>query len=112
MLRAITIFVISATLLCATFQDARAELLRDPTRPYTPRPPVIKSVASFSVSAVFISKDRRIAIVNGQRVTEGDQINGATVTEILPDQVLLNVHGKKVTALLQTAASQERIPER
>ena len=76
------------------------ETLRDPTRPYSARSVASTggSVAStFRVTAIFTSEMRRIAVVNGKRVGEGDQVDGATVVEILADRLRLNLNGKAIT---------------
>lgn len=93
--------VVAVSLVAPMLADAQ-ETLRDPTRPYSAR-----SVASttgggvrssFRVTAIFTSDMRRIAIVNGQRVSEGDQVDGATVVEILTDSCRLDLLGKTITA--------------
>ena len=99
----ISILSVSAILLLGPLQTDGAELLRDPTRPYSARAVVPSSVGSFVVSAIFVSKDRRVAIVNGQRVIEGDQIDGATVIEILADSLRINFHGKEISTRLLPA---------
>jgi len=84
---------------------ANAEPDRDPTRPYSAQ--AIASPGSrttaFNVSAIFVSKARRVAIVNGQRVTEGDSINGAVVVEINKEALRLNLNGKELTTRLLPA---------
>lgn len=96
-------FFVSALLLLGPLQ-ADAELLRDPTRPYSAPTYTEAGIKSFTVTAVFVSQERRIAIVNGRRVTEGDRIGGATVVEILPDRLRLNLNGKELIArVLPTA---------
>ena len=92
--------IISAVLLLGPLQTDGAELLRDPTRPYSVPPFVPSRATTFNVSAIFVSQQRRIAIVNGQRVTVGDHVDGATVLEILRDRLRLNLHGKAVTTRL------------
>lgn len=94
--------VMAALLLCPLLTDG-AELLRDPTRPYSVRSFVSDDAATFNVSAIFVSQKRRVAIVNGQRVTEGDQVNGATVVEIRKDGIRLNLDGKSLTTRLLPA---------
>ena len=84
------------------------EVLRDPTRPYNARSVAVapgggsrsgsSGVASFRVTAIFTSDMRRIAVVNGRRVTEGDKVDGATVVEILTDRLRLNLGGKAITS--------------
>lgn len=96
-----TILIASAAFLTGTLDASGAELLGDPTRPYF-EPPVGASQTTFlKVSAIFISKDRRVAIVNGQRVVVGDQIGGASVVEILSDKLRFDFQGKEITAGLR-----------
>jgi len=68
---------------------SRAEL-PDPTRPSY----VIGSAqdagspaAALTLSAVFISGDTRIAVVNGRRVRVGETVDDATVSRIERDRV-------------------------
>jgi len=80
-------------------------LLRDPTRPSSAK--LVATTATgtgmattetgFRVTAIFTSEKRRIAVVNGQRVGEGDLVDGATVVEILADALRLNFQGKAIT---------------
>lgn len=49
---------------------------------------------SFELSSVLIRGDNRIAVINEQRVHEGDSIGNATVTSIEADRVTLNVDGE------------------
>ena len=96
---------VAAALLLAFVPTASADSDRDPTRPYS-APSVVSPgsrTSAFDVSAIFVSKARRIAIVNGQRVTEGDSINGAIVVEINKDALRLNLNGKELTTRLLPA---------
>ncbi len=45
----------------------------------------------FTVTYVMLGVDRRLALVNGALVAEGDRVNGARVTEIRSDSVTLVV---------------------
>lgn len=96
--------VVAAVLLMAPILAAtQEETLRDPTRPYSARAVVSttggggKVTSTFRVTAIFTSDMRRIAVVNGRRVAEGDQVDGATVVEILTDRLRLNHGGKSIT---------------
>ncbi|MDZ7767954.1 MAG: hypothetical protein U5K38_02190 [Woeseiaceae bacterium] len=83
----LSIAVVVAGLLLAPSAGS-VEPMRDPTRPTRVQEPApAQRARALTVSAVFISGDRRLAIVNGQRVREGDAINGATVREIEADKV-------------------------
>jgi MSHA biogenesis protein MshK len=97
-----SVLIVSGVLLFGPLPTDGAELLRDPTRPYSSTPVVVISArdTSFRVTAIFISEKRRVAIVNGQRVREGDQVNGATVVEILANNLRLNLRGKEFTTRL------------
>ncbi len=97
-----SMLIVSGVLLFGPLPTDGAELLRDPTRPYSGKPVVVVSArdTSFRVTAIFISENRRVAIVNGQRVSEGDRVDGATVVEILANSLRLNLRGKAFTTRL------------
>ncbi len=96
-----SMLTVSIILLFGPLLTNGAELLRDPTRPYSVMPVVMPAIAaSFTVTAIFMSDKRRVAIVNGQRVSEGDQVDGATVVEILGDRLRLDHRGTEVTTRL------------
>ena len=88
-----------AILLSGPALAGSEELLSDPTRPWSAKSSVAAptSAAGVRVTAIFTSEMRRIAIVNGQRVSEGDQVDGATVVEILADSCRLDLLGKAIT---------------
>ena len=98
-------FTVTAALLLGIAPTANAEPDRDPTRPYSAQAVVSPGsrTTAFNVSAILVSKVRRVAIVNGQRVTEGDSINGAIVIEINKDALRLNLNGKELTMRLLPA---------
>lgn len=73
-------------------------VLRDPTRPYTAVEQRAAASPRFVVNAIIVSKDRRVAIVNGRRVGVGSLLSGARVISIDKDQLVLEINGKRVTA--------------
>ncbi len=96
-----SILIVSGVLLFGPLLTDGAELLRDPTRPYSGKSVVVPArAAKFSVTAILVSEKRRVAIVNGQHVSEGDQVDGATVVEILAHSLRLNLRGKEFTTPL------------
>ncbi len=97
-----SMLIVSGVLLFGPLPTDGAELLRDPTRPYSGTPVVVVSARDTSVriTAIFISEKRRVAIVNGQHVSEGDRVDGATVVEILANSLRLNLRGKAFTTRL------------
>ncbi len=83
---------------------AAADGLSDPMRPYTPRIKVERSVGgkAFVLSAILYSAQRRVAIVNGQPVSEGQKVNGARVKNIQRGKVELVVDGEILKLALST----------
>ncbi len=100
-----SLLTVLVALLFGPLLASGQELLRDPTRPYSAKPVATTAmgtetatgVTGFRVTAIFTSEKRRIAVVNGQRVGEGDLVDGATVVEILADALRLNFEGKAIT---------------
>ncbi len=100
-----SLLAVLVALLFGPLLASGQELLRDPTRPYSAKPvattasgaETAAAATGFRVTAIFSSEKRRIAVVNGQRVGEGDLVDGATVVEILADALRLNVQGKAIT---------------
>ena len=89
-------------LLALTLSSAAtAQEMRDPTRPY--KPAVVKKAfkPSFVVNAIFVSSRRQVAVINGQRVSVGDDIDGATVTDIQKHQITLEMDGQAFTAAMK-----------
>ena len=101
-MRNLELAVFALLLTGPTVADTQ-EGLRDPTRPYNATPVASTSsgggksnVSRYDVTAIFTSDSRRVAIVNGKRVVEGDKIDGATVVEITANTMSLEVSGKVV----------------
>lgn len=99
------VLIVTAAMTLGLVPAASAEPDRDPTRPYSAQaiPSPGSRNTAFNVSAIFVSTARRVAIVNGQRVTEGDSINGAVVVEISKNALRLNLNGKELTTRLLPA---------
>ena len=83
------------------------ESLSDPTRPYAVSARVPIAAPSFKVNAIIVSADRRVAIVNGQRVVTGGSVNGARVIVIEKDHLILEKDGKRITSVLNGRVSRE-----
>jgi hypothetical protein len=66
----------------------------------------------FVLSSILISSTRRIAIVNGTRVRQGDEVGGAEVVEINAGGVQLKADGEvfelRMTTSVKTAASSKQ----
>jgi MSHA biogenesis protein MshK len=91
-------------LLLASAPGLAAEPLRDPTRPYTPAERARESTPRFVVNAIIVSPERRVAILNGRRLTVGDSLDGATVIAIEKDQLVLEIGGKHISTGLNEGA--------
>ena len=82
------------------------EILRDPTRPYLPQARELTTKPRYAVNAIIVSTERRVAIVNGQRVGVGDTIDGATVVTIEKHQLVLEQDGTRITVGLNRGAAR------
>jgi len=56
-----------------------------------------------------ISANRRVAVINGQRLVVGDRVQGATVVEVQPFQVRLQRAGRDITLRLTPPLAKEKI---
>lgn len=75
----------------------------DPTRPPTyteTQGEEEHPIAVFELDAILISKDKSVAVINGQTVKQGDEIEGAKVISIQPNVVQLDTSGGKITLIL------------
>jgi hypothetical protein len=74
---------------------SHAQALADPMRPANAAPVATGSVRSVAapsgprLTAVFSNGERRVAVIDGRVVREGDRVSGDTVIEILADNVRL-----------------------
>ncbi len=91
-------------LLVASTGAANAWALQDPTRPTDPvlyfGSSHLPSTSAWTLQSILSAPDRRIAIINGTRVREGDHIGNARVVRIKPSQVVLNTGERTLTLQL------------
>lgn len=99
----LNIFLVVTLVLIAPM--ARAEsVLQDPTKPLGYTSAKGGALASLKLHSVLISDQRKVAVINGQRLVENDVIEGSggTVLErIKPHSVLVNKAGKRWQLKLQ-----------
>ena len=93
----------AALALSASAGDA----LRDPMQPYREKTAPVAHAPDYRVSAICVSKLRRVAIVNGHSVAVGDRVDGALVTTIGERAVTLAKDGRTISAQLTTARIRE-----
>lgn len=99
-LSCVALILMSINLLAET--NAPGDAVRDPT---TPLGHVVSSAVNaeavvLELNSVLISSRRKIAIINGDTLREGQQLPGSNITiqHILPQKVLLK-QGDKIWAL-------------
>lgn len=95
---------IGALLLLGPGLAGSLHALQDPTQPTDPGTffagAETRSGSNWSLQSILSSPQRRIAVINGTRVREGDRIGSARVVRILDSQVLLNAKGRTLTLQL------------
>jgi len=91
-------------ILLANVLGAHAWALQDPTRPTDPAlyfgAHRTVSTSAWTLQSILSSADRRIAIINGTSVREGDRIGDARVLSIQPSHVVLNTGSRTMTLRL------------
>jgi len=90
--------------------DDAIDSLPDPTRPSLSNEAGSGSVSrqGLQLQSTMISTRSRIAVINGQRLTIGDRIQGASVTEIQPFQVTLQRAGRDIQLRLLPPLAKEK----
>lgn len=88
----------------ASFPLRAAELI-DPTRPpggAETAPPTRKAAtrSGWTLESTLVATDRRVAVINGELVTEGESVGGARVVEIRKLEVLVQTPRGPVTLRL------------
>jgi MSHA biogenesis protein MshK len=74
--------------------------LKDPTRPPGYINGTTTAISTWELDAVIISKERTVAIINGEVVKVGDQIAGNRLVSIGPYSVQLESGDGKITLFL------------
>ncbi|NCP65806.1 MAG: hypothetical protein GW763_16720 [Paraglaciecola sp.] len=80
-------------------QVAVGQVLNDPTRPASSVASTkdTQGEQSLKLNAIFITDERRLAIINGKSYSAGEQVQGKKVVTILANQVeLAGPEGKQV----------------
>jgi len=81
--------VLPVMVFCAISESAKGELLRDPTQPESASL-VATQPYQPGLSAVIVSTDRRLAVIDGKIVREGQMVNGNTIISIQENHVKLH----------------------
>ena len=90
-----------AATLVATSDVAARDALPDPTEPPAGIGALVVDAAAdpqtaLDLMAIFFAPDRRVAIINDQRVQEGGTIGAARILEIAPNRVRLIRDGEEI----------------
>ncbi|WP_148861639.1 general secretion pathway protein GspB [Marinobacter fonticola] len=82
-----------------------AVALDDPTRPSGFQAPVEAPApqATFSLESIMIGGGKRLAVINGQMVREGQTLESARVVRVTPERVVLSVNGQQRVLRWHTA---------
>ena len=94
-----------AVIILGQSEPAATSTLTDPTRPSYPSihgsQQLPGTVASdWILNSTLVSDERRVAVINGTHVTEGESIGNATVVRIRKLDVDIQIPGKRITLTL------------
>lgn len=115
MFKSVLAFLLLMTVCFATYTvNASVVKMEDPLRP--PEFKLAKPATSHAVkkptwyvNEILFSGERRVAIVNNVSVTIGDSINGARVSDIKPEHVVLKYKGKVINLRLKTMTVKKQV---
>ena len=98
----------------ATIDERSGVPERDPTRPPSGRvagPAAPEPGVKLELSSVLIGATRRVAVIDGMLMVEGEERAGVKLWEIKKDRVVVSVAGRKpVTLLLDNARMRKDTP--
>ena len=92
----------SALFLVGLLISSMACSLVDPTRPVSYAAPVL-SESSFQLSSILFSGQRKVAVINGKALSEGEALGKARVVKINKDNVLIKNGSKHIPLVLKRA---------
>ena len=84
-------------------QTQAGDTLTDPTRPWKSagyHKQQTRSTASYTLNSTLVSRARRVAVINGQHVSEGEAVGNATVVRIGKYDVLLQSPNRQINLKL------------
>ncbi|WP_241956505.1 hypothetical protein [Marinobacter maroccanus] len=84
-----------------------AHALQDPTRPPGTQATVAKPAPerALALDSILFSKDRRVAVIEGEALREGQGVDNVRVIRIFADRVLVTDNGRERVLYL------ERLPQ-
>jgi hypothetical protein len=90
-------------MLFAGQTQAEGSALTDPTRPWSPgwyQQRQTPTDGSYTLNSTLVSSARRVAVINGRHVTEGETVGNATVLRIRKHDVVLQSPHRQITLKL------------
>ncbi len=80
----------------ANYQLPNGEVLQDPTRPagWSTRKAAPKASRTYKLNYILHADGRKQAMINGQKVSEGDYVSGARVIRIREEAVTIEYDGR------------------
>jgi len=96
-------YLASLLVIVTVLLNTQAYALHDPTRPTDPVDYFgngARTNSTWALQSILSAPDRRIAIINGTRVKEGELIGSAKVIRINESNVVLNTGGQRFTLRL------------
>lgn len=84
------------------FISSVAYSLVDPTRPVSYAPPAL-SESTFQLSSILFSGQRKVVVINGKALSEGESLGKAKVVRINKDNVLIKNGSKHIPLVLERA---------
>lgn len=104
--------LLAAAMLAASALAGAQSGLVDPTRPTAlaaPEPEEAASGPRWRLQSTLVADSRRLAVINGKTVVQGDRIDGATLREVRREGVTLEIEGRRIELrLLQGTESVKR----
>jgi len=100
-------------LLLACGAAAAQDGLGDPTRPTPLRaaaPVEAAAAPQWRLQSTLVAAQRRVAVINGRTVREGETVDGARLVEVRPDGVSLERAGRTFELTLRAPAVQRLEP--
>lgn len=108
-MRALCLLMLVLSLNGPTWAGDVLDNLPDPTRPSGAADSgAVPTQQGFVLQGTTVSARQRVAVINGQRLTVGERINGATVVAIQPFQVTLQRAGRDITLRLLPPLAKEK----
>lgn len=99
-------------LLCASAPAAAQTGFGDPTRPTSLSEPEaaarVVQGPRWRLQSTLVADSRRVAVINGRTVAQGERVDGAQLVEVRPDGVTLEEGGERFRLRLPGSVDVKR----